>query len=166
LQHLQPGVIQNDWQPHEDRLIMELRLKGLAWAEIARQLPGRRGEKVRDRYVNKLDPSLKNTPWTVREDEILFRHHNMLGNKWKQIAEFLPGRSQNSIKNRYYNRRNQYQRRLARGQIGAEENARLAAQNDRIVSQRLVNPLGLVQRSSESEARTCDSKEQSSHVTF
>jgi hypothetical protein len=42
----------------------------------------------------------------------------------------------------------------------------LAAQNDRIVSQRLVNPLGLVQRSSESEARTCDSKEQSSHVTF
>ena len=45
--------------------------------------------------------SLKKTSWTVSEEEILFKNHKLIGNKWSQIAKFLPGRSENDIKNRW-----------------------------------------------------------------
>jgi hypothetical protein len=79
--------------------------RGCQWAVIANRLPGRRGEAVRDRYVNVLDPSLIKTPWTDREDEILFHNQSLIGNKWSEIGKLLPGRSENSIKNRFHNRK-------------------------------------------------------------
>jgi hypothetical protein len=78
--------------------------KGIKWADIMKQIPSRTGEQIRTRYINVLDPSLIKTPWTKEEDEILFKYQRTLGNKWTAIKKFLPGRSENSIKNRFYNR--------------------------------------------------------------
>lgn len=39
---------------------------------MARLLPGRMGKQCRERWFNHLDPSVKKTEWTPREDEILF----------------------------------------------------------------------------------------------
>jgi hypothetical protein len=75
----------------------------LKWSSIADHLPGRRGEQIRDRYVNKLDRNLKKAPWTLGEGEILFQEQRRIGNKWTQIANLLPGRSENTVKNRWYN---------------------------------------------------------------
>ena len=83
-----------------------------AWKDIASQLPGRIGESVRERYVNHLDPSLKKSKWTKEEDEILFQNQRILGNKWSKIRKFLPGRSDNAIKNRYHNGKHSFLRRL------------------------------------------------------
>jgi hypothetical protein len=40
-------------------------------------------------------------PWTDSEDEILISMVKKIGSKWVKLAEFLPGRSDNAIKNRW-----------------------------------------------------------------
>jgi hypothetical protein len=112
--HLKPGILRGNWQPHEDALIVHMAAQGDKWAEIASRLPGRIGENVRERYVNVLDPRLKKTPWTDEEDRILFENQRVLGNKWSEIRKLIPGRSENSIKNRYHNRKNSYLRKMTR----------------------------------------------------
>ena len=44
----------------------------LKWSDVAELLPGRLGKQCRERWFNHLDPSVKKTPWSPREDEILF----------------------------------------------------------------------------------------------
>mmetsp|Transcript_36859 Transcript_36859/g.42444 ORF Transcript_36859/g.42444 Transcript_36859/m.42444 type:complete len:477 (-) Transcript_36859:355-1785(-) len=109
---LQPGSIRGNWNPDEDRFVQRMVLEGFKWKEIAHQLPGRVGESIRERYVNFLDPRLKKTPWTKEEDDILFQNQRIVGNKWTEIRKLLPGRSENSIKNRYHNRKNSHLRRI------------------------------------------------------
>ena len=37
------------------------------WEEIAKQIPGRTNKKVRERWLNELDPTIKKGPWTEEE---------------------------------------------------------------------------------------------------
>jgi Myb-like DNA-binding domain len=111
---VKPGIVRGAWEPSEDEVIVKMIASGAKWFEIAEQLPGRTGESVRQRYVNFVNPTLKKAPWTVEEDTILFDAHAQLGNKWADIAKRLPGRSANSIKNRFHNHQTSERRRLKR----------------------------------------------------
>lgn len=106
--YVQPGVLRGGWMPSEDKFILDKFAEGLMWKEIAEYLPGRRSDSVRDRYVNHLDPSLKKSPWTQEEDEILFKAQLSIGNKWSEIRKSLPGRSVNSVKNRFHNNKKKW----------------------------------------------------------
>lgn len=78
-------------------------------------MDNRSGKQCRERYVNQLDPSIKKSMWTHEEDVILKKMHRQVGTKWSKIMAYLPGRSDNAIKNRFHiiSRENYFQHNLA-----------------------------------------------------
>ncbi|KAK8857459.1 hypothetical protein M9Y10_015864 [Tritrichomonas musculus] len=71
------------------------------WQLISSFIPGRSPKQCRDRYSNYLIPGLKSGQWLPNEDELLTKLYNDLGPKWSRIQKYFPGRSTNSIKNRW-----------------------------------------------------------------
>jgi hypothetical protein len=71
------------------------------WSLIAAWIPCRTGKQCRERWLNQISPELTPTPWSPQEDFILMQAQSSLGHAWSKIAQYLPGRSSNSIKNRW-----------------------------------------------------------------
>jgi len=101
---LKPGLTKGPWREEEDCLVIQWvqRNGPCRWAECAMGIGGRSGKQCRERWMNILDPGLRKGDWTAAEEETLFRMHRLKGGKWTEIANYLPGRSENNIKNHYY----------------------------------------------------------------
>ncbi|KAG7382181.1 hypothetical protein PHYPSEUDO_005156 [Phytophthora pseudosyringae] len=96
------------WTQSEDRVLVEKVAEiGRRWTEVAAFLPGRVGNQCRERFLNHLDPSIDTTPWTAAEEKMLTEAIETHSTQWGLIAEKLPGRCQNVIKNHWYSRERQ-----------------------------------------------------------
>ena len=117
---LKDGLVKGHWKNHEDRTILstvlELGIQNVRWSSIAKDLPGRIGKQVRDRYINYLDPKLKKEPFTPEEDARLKELQGIYGNKWACLASLMEGRSENVIKNRWHKLTTSKKRKAAKSQ--------------------------------------------------
>jgi hypothetical protein len=52
----------------------------------------RNGKQCRERWHNHLNGQVNKEIWTEKEENVLFSKHQEYGNKWSDIARFLPGR--------------------------------------------------------------------------
>lgn len=128
-------VHKGTWTKEEDAILKEMvRINGAKlWGRVAASIPGRTAKQCRERWVNNLDPQLKKTPWSPEEDAILVAKQKEIGNHWSEIAQFLPGRPDNSVKNRWYcmiNRSYAKNRRQNRAKARKESKQSSAAGSD------------------------------------
>jgi len=97
-----PGITKGPWTDEEDRIIIDSVKNGITkWSEIAKKIKGRIGKQCRERWANHLDPALKKSEWSIDEDNLLTSLQIKFGNSWTKIANLIPGRSENDVKNRW-----------------------------------------------------------------
>ena len=96
------------WTREEDKKLADLynELKDkfefkIIWIKIAASFPDRSREQCRKRWRYKLDPGKKHDKWAPHEDEMLWKLHCKIGNKWAKIGKLI-NRSDVEIKNRYF----------------------------------------------------------------
>ncbi|KAJ6246293.1 homeodomain-like protein-related [Anaeramoeba flamelloides] len=100
---LNPDLKKGPWSKEEDELLKNsVAICGdLNWKIISSHIPKRTPKQCRERWKNKLDPSINHSGWTKEEDRILIEKQTIYGNSWSKIKTYLPGRPDNMIKNRW-----------------------------------------------------------------
>ncbi|KAL7110590.1 hypothetical protein ACP275_05G035800 [Erythranthe tilingii] len=101
------------WTLEEDSLLIQyIRSHGEgSWNSSARFAGLKRtGKSCRLRWLNYLKPDIKRGNLSLQEQLLILELHSKWGNRWSKIAQHLPGRTDNEIKN-YWRTRVQKQAR-------------------------------------------------------
>lgn len=102
------------WTAEEDEILINfVNMNGPRdWSSIrSKGLLPRTGKSCRLRWVNKLRPNLKKgCKFSAEEERVVLDLQATVGNRWATIASYLPGRTDNDVKNFWSTR----QKRLAR----------------------------------------------------
>ncbi|XP_020413057.1 transcription factor MYB29 [Prunus persica] len=96
------SVKKGPWTPEEDEKLVEYikRYGHGSWRALPK-LAGlnRCGKSCRLRWTNYLRPDIKRGNFSQEEEQTIINLHALVGNKWSAIANNLPGRTDNEIKN-------------------------------------------------------------------
>lgn len=101
---LDPTKKTGRWSALEDAWLHAAlrRVGSLNWALVQQFVPHRTDVQCRERYMNVLDPALLHRKFSAEEDRLLLRTVERYGEgKWSQVAEKLPGRTDNQCRRRW-----------------------------------------------------------------
>jgi len=74
----------------------------MKWADATKEIPGRSGKQIRERWFNILNPKINKAKWIEAEERLLFQLYQKCGPKWCSLVSHFENRTENSIKNRFY----------------------------------------------------------------
>ncbi|KAK4798638.1 hypothetical protein SAY86_030964 [Trapa natans] len=103
------------WTVEEDlTLINYISLHGEGrWNSLARSADLKRtGKSCRLRWLNYLRPDVRRGNITLEEQLLILELHSRWGNRWSKIAQYLPGRTDNEIKNYWRTRVQKHAKQL------------------------------------------------------
>ncbi|XP_028757913.1 transcription factor MYB62-like [Neltuma alba] len=111
------------WTLEEDSLLIHYiaRHGEGRWNMLAKSAGLKRnGKSCRLRWLNYLKPDIKRGNLTPQEQLLILELHSRWGNRWSKIAQHLPGRTDNEIKN-YWRTRVQKQARQLNIESGSKK---------------------------------------------
>ena len=90
------------WNRQEDIKLIELHESyGSDWFSISQFFNNKNQRDVEFRYKEKLDPNVKMTEFTKKEDNLIIKLYKVHGNKWFEISRHFKTRNSQMIKKRY-----------------------------------------------------------------
>ena len=122
------GGNKTKWSKKEDEILKALILSNGArdWSSIAEKLTdalieciqknkdkgsdkdasklvftARNGKQCRERWLTALDPSINKSQWLLKEDLEFLEKWLRVGNRWREIANLIEGRTESQVKNRF-----------------------------------------------------------------
>jgi hypothetical protein len=96
--------VKGSWSPDEDKVLLHAisGCSNISWDEVAARIPNHTAKQCRERWLVKLNPDVRRSPFEKWEDELIRSERHRIGNHWSIIAQLLPGRTACSVKNRWY----------------------------------------------------------------
>ncbi|KAE8714244.1 Transcription factor MYB57 [Hibiscus syriacus] len=111
----QMDLVRGPWTVEEDcQLINYIAIHGEGrWNSLARSAGLKRtGKSCRLRWLNYLRPDIRRGNITLEEQLLILELHSRWGNRWSKIAQHLPGRTDNEIKNYWRTRVQKHAKQL------------------------------------------------------